>query len=150
MKGKYLYYKSCWNKIPLSPGEEEEIMSSSYANAYQKNKPKRQSNFDKAANTAISGKEESTHDIFNTKYSTSINKAFHQILEYIVDYFKLDVDNPDIEKFQKVNIHEAKQEVCDMLKLKLDSEWAQIYCNKVKKLKDFKTLYRFLIYYSQF
>jgi len=150
MKGKYLYYKACWNKIPLNPGEEEEILNSNYADVYQRNKPSRTTNFDKAANSVITGKDQKPSNVFDSKYGTSINKAFHQILEYIVDYFKLDVNNPDVEKFMKVNVNEAKQEVCDMLKLKLDQEWAAIYCDKVKKIKDFKTLYRFLIYYSQF
>jgi len=150
MKSKYLYYKACYNGVPLNPGEEEEVLNSPYSEIYKQSKPKRATNFDKAANSILKNKPQNNYNVFNNKYSSSINKKFHEILEYIVDYFSLDVNNPDLERFEKVNIQEAKQEVCDKLRMKLDKEWAQIYCDKVNKLKDFDTLYRFLIYYSQF
>ncbi|NBU99406.1 MAG: hypothetical protein EBS19_14565 [Spirochaetia bacterium] len=150
MKGKKLYYKSIWNKIPLSPGEEEEILSSPYADAYTANKAPRNSNFNKAAKQAITGKQEKNVDVFNYKYSTSINRACHQTLEHIIDFFNLDANNPRLNKFNEVDVNAAKQETCDVFRTKLDKEWAQIYCDKVKKLKDFKTLYQFLIFHSQF
>lgn len=150
MKGKKQYYKAVWNKIPLSPGEEEEVLNSPYAKVYSRNKPARSSNFDKATKQVLTGKQEKDTDVFNYKYGTSINKACHQILEYIIDFFGLDVYNSNVNKFNEVNVNSAKQEVCDMFRMKLDNEWAQIYCDKVKKLKDFKTLYQFLIFHSQF
>jgi len=150
MKGKKLYYKAIWNKIPLSPGEEEEVLNSPYAGIYSKNKPARGSNFDKAAKQVITGKQENNTDLFKYKYSTSINKVCHSILEYIIDFFNLDAYNPNVNKFNEVDVNSAKQEVCDMFRMKLDKEWAQIYCDKVKKFKDFKTLYKFLIFHSQF
>jgi hypothetical protein len=150
MKGKKLYYKAIWNKIPLSPAEEEEILNSPYADAYTVNRSPRKFNFNKAAKYAITGKKESNYDVFDYKYSTSINRACHQILEHIIDYFNLDANNPSLNKFNDVDVNVAKKEVCEMFRLKLDHDWAQIYRDKVKRINDFKTLYKFLIFHSQF
>lgn len=150
MKSKYLYYKACYNKIPLNPQEEEEILNSPYSTLYQNSKPKKQFNFNRTANSILKNKSKEPYNAFGNKYSSSLNKSFHEILEYIIDYFNLDVNNPDLERFEKVNLQEAKLEVCDKLEEKLDKEWAEIYCAKVKAIKDFDTLYSFLIFNSQF